>query len=136
MTETNIIRGGNSVSELYHYGVKGMKWGVRRDIGTKARAAGVYGRDINIINRRVNRLQKKRAKKGLTAGQTNRLVNYKNATKAMTIKRDTLIKDLSPKDIRRGQNAITARHLILKPRYANFLDAGDVSRASKIAART
>lgn len=33
--------------ELYHYGVKGMKWGVRRQEKMKAKAEKILGRPVN-----------------------------------------------------------------------------------------
>ena len=46
--------------ELYHYGVKGMKWGVRRSLGVKARGAAVYNKLIGMQQRQVNRLERKK----------------------------------------------------------------------------
>lgn len=38
-------------SELMHYGVKGMKWGVRRSIKYRSRAAAIYKDNLRIMER-------------------------------------------------------------------------------------
>lgn len=97
---------------IYHYGVKGMKWGVRRAHGIKARGAAVYNKLAKTQQRTVDRLEKKRATKGLTDRQQRNLERGKSAVSEWMAKRDKLIKDLSPKDIRQGERAIKAYGLL------------------------
>lgn len=91
---------------IYHYGVKGMKWGVRRSLGVKARGAAVYRTLIKTQQKAVDRLEKKRETKGLTDRQQRNLDRGKKVVAEWTETRNKLIKDLSEKDIKRGQRAV------------------------------
>lgn len=51
--------------ELKHYGVKGMKWGVRRSLGAKARMAARYRRGVKDLDKSIARLEKKGPTKDL-----------------------------------------------------------------------
>lgn len=98
--------------ELIHYGVKGMKWGVRRSLGIKARGAAAYKKLIGVQQGQVNRLERKKASKGLTDRQQRKLDQGKQVVSDWTSKRNQLIKELSQKDIRRGERAIAAYSLL------------------------
>ena len=52
-------------NELKHYGVKGMKWGVRRSIGVRARAGALYKSFGKTEERQIKRLENKKQKKRL-----------------------------------------------------------------------
>ena len=57
--------------ELYHYGVKGMKWGVRRDMGRRARTAA----DLEKRSEAYTKKARKNLKKTLDI-QTKRMDKY------------------------------------------------------------
>lgn len=42
-------------NELYHYGVKGMRWGVRREIGNQSREAARIRLKYNKATKRVKK---------------------------------------------------------------------------------
>ena len=98
--------------ELKHYGVKGMKWGVRRALGVRARAAAINNSFIKGADKNIKRMENKKAKKGLTNRQVKYLEKNKQLKKKYTDVRNELIKDLSPKDIKRGERAVLARSLL------------------------
>ena len=98
--------------ELRHYGVKGMKWGVRREIGTRAKAGAMYERLIKTQTKRMNKLEKMKSTKGLTNRQNKNLKDLKKTTEDFIKKRNTLIKDISEKDIEKGRRAINAMQLL------------------------
>ena len=98
--------------ELRHYGVKGMKWGVRREIGTRAKAGAMYERLIKTQTKRMNKLEKMKSTKGLTNRQNKNLKDLKKTTEDFIKKRNTLIKDISEKDIKKGRRAINAMQLL------------------------
>lgn len=79
-------------NELMHYGVKGMKWGVRRRIGQKARAAADLERKSNTYAKAVNRSLKWHSKK------------HSNATYVLEKTKNELVAQLSKKDIEQGKD--------------------------------
>ena len=54
-----------------------MKWGVRRAIGVKARAAALNKQFADGANRNIKRLEAKKAKKGLTDREVKKLAQNK-----------------------------------------------------------
>ena len=121
--------------ELYHYGVKGMKWGVRRNIGIKSRAAAQYKRFADGANRNVRRLEAKKNNKGLTDRQAARLKKNRDLARDFTKKRNALVKNMSEKDIKRGERAIKSRILLIGGAAGEVANAMDVARANKILER-
>lgn len=97
--------------ELYHYGVKGMKWGVRREIGRKAQTAAYIesvNRSRQMKSQRLSVKMKRNKNKG--KGYKNPELSIKKneldrKTRKLEKLRNTLVKDLSPKDIERGRGS-------------------------------
>ena len=108
--------------ELAHYGVKGQKWGVRREIARDARGAATAGRNSRINARLASKFKRMGSSKflttskkgdgkapgGLKQGLSKALLS---ASKRRTIKAEkfkkiqkTLSKGLSKDDIAQGQN--------------------------------
>ena len=98
-------------NELKHYGVKGMKWGVRRSIKYRSRAAAIYKDTIGTMERQKKRLENRKREKGLTDRETKRLDSTNKAIKEFTAKRNKMIKDISEKDISRGERAFKMKFL-------------------------
>ena len=119
-----------SDDELMHYGVKGMKWGVRRSIGIRSRAAALYKNNITSVDKKIKKLESKKTSEGLTDRQAEKLKGYEGIKKNFTKDRNSLIKDLSPKDIKRGERAIRARGLLGASRA--ILDTADLIKADKV----
>lgn len=105
--------------ELYHYGVLGMKWGIRRyqnEDGSLTSAGKTHYKslltgkenktrkatDAAWIERKLNKLNKKEEKRGL---------NDKQAAKKakLTTARNGLVKDLSDRDIEYGRHMFNLR---------------------------
>ena len=119
-------------NEIYHYGVKGMKWGVRRNIGVKSRAAAQYKSFADSANRNVKHLEAKQNKKGLTDRQVKRLQMNQDLARKYTKNRNMLIKDMSEKDIKRGERAIKARWFAFGAHAGNIMNGIDMIRAGKL----
>lgn len=117
--------------ELYHYGVKGMKWGVRRNIATKARAAAQYKEFAVGAERNINRLERKKAKKGegFSERDTIKLNKNKKLLKRYKNIREKLVKNLSQKDIARGERQIKMMPLLLGAPVSGIVRAGNLERA-------
>ena len=121
--------------ELYHYGVKGMKWGVRRNIGIKSRAAAQYRRFADDANRNVKRLEAKKSSKGLTDRQVARLKYNRKLARDFTKERNSLIKNMSEKDIKRGERAVIGRYLAFGGVAGSVVNGMDLARANKVLER-
>ena len=121
--------------ELYHYGVKGMKWGVRRNIGIKSRAAAQYKSFTDAANRNVKRLEAKKNSKGLTDRQVARLKKNRDLARDFIKKRNALIKNMSEKDIKRGERAVASRYLLIGGSVGAMTNAVELARANRILQR-
>lgn len=95
-----------SENELKHYGVKGMKWGVRRSIGARARTAALYKKTIDSEDKTIRKLEGIKSKKGLTDRQAKTLKQTKKLRADNVEYRNKLVKDISKKDIARGERAL------------------------------
>lgn len=106
---------------LAHYGVKGMKWGVRRAIGDKAKIAANLERRSNAYKKHGDRFTKKADKydnklkdsrpteKQLAKSKSIRdraALDYKTANQ-LNKYRNEAIKNLSQKDIEQGRKYLT-----------------------------
>ena len=133
---------------LAHYGVKGMKWGVRRAIGQKAKIAADLERrakthrnagDLQtkralaydrMTGSRQNKEQKERSKELHTKADTQ----YK-AAKQMDKYRNEAIKNLSKSDIEQGRKyllkATVAGAILVGPIGAGIATGHDVYRTNK-----
>lgn len=95
----------NSDNELYHYGVAGMKWGVRRIArrDKNLRAMGrqlrkderTYGKAINKLQRSYDKLDSKTF--GSSARQTGKRIDNEREKQAIQSKIDSMTKQLMAK---------------------------------------
>ena len=97
--------------ELTHYGVSGMKWGVRREIGRDAKSAAIArGRAISAtkqVTKLTTRIDRRKAS-GRVDNRTllSRLGSAKKDAVKYQDMEKTLSNGLSDKDIRQGRRAV------------------------------
>lgn len=99
--------------ELYHYGVKGMKWGVRRAIGAKSRTAARLNRYAYKTGVKVKKLERKQKESGLSYSQQEKLKKYRAGVNYANKHRNVLIKNMNQKDIAQGERAIKLNRLAI-----------------------
>lgn len=93
--------------ELCHYGVKGMKWGVRRDIKKRSRFAAqasdyVRRKDYKIESTKQKIFSRKAANKPV-GRQQDKLAKLQKSRDLVNNYKNQLTKNLSKKDILQGQ---------------------------------
>jgi hypothetical protein len=98
--------------ELYHAGVKGMKWGVRKKIAKTSQSVKRLGRSISAANieeqrRRIERSIARNKSKHKHNGKDYSAQNARHRAKLRRLAkmRDKKISDLSEYDIDRGRTA-------------------------------
>lgn len=112
----------NSLSEdngLIHYGVKGMKWGVRRDIAKRSKMGARIGLRASVYDRIASKLEEKEAYRknlGLSPDKkrAQKITAYKHLYENYRKAQKKLYSDISEADINRGKKAVK-RAMILSP---------------------
>lgn len=95
--------------ELYHYGVKGMKWGVRRQLGKQAKVAATLERNKKTVDKQIAKTSEQLKAYGgkMMTDQVAKLrannKSLKDYSSKMEHYRNKAIKDLSDKDIQQGR---------------------------------
>lgn len=94
--------------ELLHYGVKGMKWGVRRSIGKKARQYAYVDRLYKHSTKYTDRLKRKT---DLSDKQKTKLKRHTDYQKKLETAMDKLVKDIKPDDIKQAKVDLVIREV-------------------------
>ena len=94
--------------ELLHYGVKGMKWGVRRSIGKKARQYVYADRLHKQSTKYTERLKRKT---DLSDRQKTRLKQHTDYQKKLEKAMNKLVKDIKPDDIKQAKVDLVIREV-------------------------
>lgn len=124
-------------NELYHAGVKGMKWGVRKKIDK-------IGRSISVANINERIASVKRSMERLDARSDRRTSSYKIRNAKIKARLDRLkamrrqkVRDLSPDDIEQGRSVYKAmKGVTVSVAFtAASLAAGAVSMPLSIATK-
>lgn len=100
---------------LIHYGVPGMKWGVRRKLGEKARSGYRISKYVDRTNKQIGKLDKKIADYKSSNADTSALMKKRNSlaklSKNYTKAMNRAYSGLSQKDIDQGRRAVKARRI-------------------------
>jgi signal transduction protein with GAF and PtsI domain len=116
MSDYTIVNGQLvSVDELKHYGVPGMKWGIRRDsklagLRKKARIAAAGEMLIKQQRIQVERLSRKTNRSPKQEERLQRAIQELTSSKKIMKKMAT---ELTPTDIAKGTESLLTRHFIL-----------------------
>lgn len=132
------------VEELYHHGVKGMKWGVRKKIEDAAKSINRTSRAVSVanINERIASVKRSMERHDArsdrrTRSYKTRNVKFKARLERLKAMRDHKVGDLSPADIERGRSVYkTLKHTTLSvATTAAALVAGTISMPVSIATK-
>lgn len=98
---------------LIHYGVSGMKWGVRRQIAKKSKLGYYAGKYSDDYGRTADRLQRKQDRDKLRGkvADTKRaksIASYRKLQKKFAKAQSKLYSNMSEHDIRQGKRAAIA----------------------------
>ena len=94
---------------LFHYGVKGMKWGVRRDLKRRSRKGARLKKLVDNNNKSIDKLNRSIAKK------QNKIKAHKDANRVFNAYRNHLVKDMSEKDIKQGERYLKTLDILSYP---------------------
>jgi hypothetical protein len=103
--------------ELAHYGVRGMKWGVRKEIGNDAKAAAIARSRATSLQKQAVKLSSRIDKLKASGKTANRSLSSraksvkKEASKYQEIEK-VLSKGLSEKDIKQGRRAVKLKSVL------------------------
>ena len=105
----------NSLSEdnnLTHYGVKGMKWGVRRDIARRSKMGYRAGRYAEGYGKKADRLARRQEKWGYSDRRAKKINSMRSAQKYLKNAQKKLYRDLSDADIKQGERAVKRSNVL------------------------
>jgi hypothetical protein len=105
-----------SDGELYHHGVKGMKWGVRRARKKQATTAARLKWDTGKVSEQKQRLEKKRDSRKFKGKDTRKLdtkiKEYGKRVANQNKLRNKLVKNLTKEEIAKGEKALKRSRIL------------------------
>lgn len=99
-------------SYLYHYGVPGMKWGVRRDIARRSKMGYRAGRYAEGYGKKADKLAQRQEKWGYSDRRAKKINSMRSAQKYLKNAQKKLYRDLSDADIKQGEMAVKRSNVL------------------------
>lgn len=91
---------------LQHYGVKGMKWGVRRDLRNRSMMGYRAGQYAKQYGKSADKLEARQEKRGYSERRAKSIKNLRTVQKRFERAQKKLYKNLSDADIKQGARAV------------------------------
>lgn len=123
--------------DILHYGVPGMKWGVRRGIAASARTGARYGQMADEHKKYAEKLSAKkdsRAARGKSTVKIDKKIkSAKNYEKMFRSAAKQSVKGLSKADIAKGRKQVSS---VMEGFVGGLGAAGDISRSKRRLKKT
>ena len=118
--------------DILHYGVPGMKWGVRRGIAASARTGARYGQMADAHKQYADKLSDKRARRASMGKSTSRIdkkiKSARNNEKMFRYAAKQSVKGLSKADVAKGKKQVNS---IMEGFVGGLGAAGDISLSNR-----
>lgn len=114
---------------LEHYGVKGMKWGVRREIGRKSKLGYRAGKYAEQYGKQADRLEAKQNSRGYSSKRASAISNLRKRQSQLQKAQKKLYKNLSSADIEQGKRAVKRSNVLKTVGLIAFAPGGAIAGA-------
>jgi hypothetical protein len=114
---------------LEHYGVKGMKWGERKEIGRKSKLGYRAGQYAEQYGKQADKLEARQKSKGYSSKRASAISNLRKRQSQLKKAQKKLYKNLSSADIEQGKRAVKRSNILKTAGLIAFAPGGAIAGA-------